>query len=820
MGKASANVLFDPVHNSCCDLDVEKNPELKNFSSILDFMDRIPIKKALTDQRPIYRSHLSRFWKNATYDEQSKVISSVVEVHGKLETILVTEALVREVVNFPDEADYPIRFPERMVKGCMLRMGYRGALNTGNYLKSKFQKSFKFLIHCILISLSHTKGSYDQMRDYQMNMLTALVLNKKYNFSHIVFHYMVENITTKVRAWKYPRFVQMLIDHAYPEVDRNIKNDLLVQAHMSNNTLKKLVKYHLNHPEPDLVIESFGFIKDVKYVDPDPVDHQNWRNQEEMKDAFYADELKILENFKTTKNEWYVKESGRRRRLATPTAEQGEGSSSKPKKKQKKKAQTMLVDEPEDDIPVDGVEKEQEVTAGEDLLFDADVLETRPDFVANVVQSVTAEVQKEKEKIVDDIEGDDVDKDITSSSSSSDDEVVDENERQRRMKEEIEKEKLLRKRKRLEKDDDAPYVPSPEHATESQSTPRVRKKAGGRKRATPKIRVSKRPQKIVQKPPTPPHEPTPPQSPIHQSPPRQPIPPQQSSPPRLPTPQRQPSPIPQSTPPQQTFITSQDLFGTPPLSQMQPGSSSRGLQTPQDNPLEIGDFGFANKDQVLKLEKRMDEVIAENKKLAAENKKVADREKLLAARVQKLESENKELVKKVDADQTEIDILKVRVTELEEEKNRRDDQNEYFKLKNKELAAAKALRDHEFYMLNRVVESMLGTSVNQRFEELKVEDLRAERQAEIERQMKEKGKGVEGSSDVTERALVPSMVPENPEPISAISGLFEKETPMHELIGDEDEEDDEEDDDDEVVFSASSHSSKGDDDDVLQVVLV
>ncbi|KAJ0564037.1 hypothetical protein HanHA89_Chr07g0269781 [Helianthus annuus] len=738
MGKASANVLFDPVHNSCCDLDVEKNPELKNFSSILDFMDRIPIKKALTDQRPIYRSHLSRFWKNATYDEQSKVISSVVEVHGKLETILVTEALVREVINFPDEADYPTRFPERMVKGCMLRMGYRGALNTGNYLKSKFQKSFKFLIHCILISLSHTKGSYDQMRDYQMNMVTTLVLNKKYSFSHIVFHYMAENITTKVRAWKYPRFVQMLIDHTYPEIDRNIKDDLLVQAHMSNNTLKQLVKYHPNHPEPDLVIESFGFIKDVKYVDPDPVDHQNWRNQEEMKEAFYADELKILENFKTTKNEWYVKESGRRRRLATPTAEQGEGSSSKPKKKQKKKAQTMLVDEPEDDIPIVDVEKEQEVTAGEDLLFDADVLETGPDFVANVVQSVTAEIQKEKEKIVDDFEGDDVDKYTTSSSSSSDDEVVDENERQRRMKEEIEKEKLLRKRKRLEKDDDAPYVPSPEHATESQSTPKVRKKAAGRKRATPKVRVSKRPQKIVQKPPTPPHEPTPPQSPIHQSPPRQPTHPQQSSPPRLPTPPRQPSPISQSTPPQQTFVTSQDLFGTPPLSQMQPGSSSRGLQTPQDNLLEIGDFGFANNDQVLKLEKRMDDVIAENKKLAAENKKVADREKLLAARVQKLESENKELVKKVEADQTKIDILKVRVAELEEEKNWRDDQNEYFKLKNKELAAAKALRDHEFYMLNRVVESMLGTSVNQRFEELKVEDLRAERQAEIERQMKEK----------------------------------------------------------------------------------
>ena len=145
--QASPNVLFDPVHNSCIDLDVEKCPLLSEFSSILDYMNRIPVKKAMIDQRPLYRSHISRFWTNAKYDEESKVISSVVEVDGKLEIILVTEALVREVMNFPDEANYPTRFPERIVKDCMLRLGYRNTLNTGNYLKSKFQKSFKFLIH-------------------------------------------------------------------------------------------------------------------------------------------------------------------------------------------------------------------------------------------------------------------------------------------------------------------------------------------------------------------------------------------------------------------------------------------------------------------------------------------------------------------------------------------------------------------------------------------------------------------------------------------------------------------------------------------------
>ncbi|XP_022031498.1 intracellular protein transport protein USO1-like [Helianthus annuus] len=568
------------------------------------------------------------------------------------------------------------------------------------------------------------------MRDYQMNMLTALVLNKKYNFSHIVFHYMVENLSSDVRVWRYPRFVQMMIDRAYPGIDRNIKDDLLVQAHMSNISLKNLVKYHPHHPEPELVIENFGLLRDANYVDPDPENHQNWRNQEEMKEALYAVELKIIQGFKPTKNEWYVKESGRRRRLATPVAE-GE-------------------DESEEEVPEVNIEKEQEAASVAHIEINIDLFTSDAYFVDIV------DIQQEREKVVEDVEGDDVDKDTTSSSSGSVFEVVDAKERERRMREEVEKEKLLRKRKREEKED-APYEPSPEHVSASQSTPKGKKKAGGRKKATPKIKVSKRPQKIMQTQSTPPR---------HQTPPH--------------------------------------LFGTPPIAQAQPGSSSRGLAIPHDNLLDV-DFDFANNSQLLKLEKRIDEVIAENKKLASECKKIAEREKSLAGKVQRLEGENKVLALKIKVDQTEIDVLKVRVSELEEEKNRRESENEYYKLKNKELMAAKALHEHKFYMLNRVVESMLETTVDQKYEELKLEDLRAERKAEVERQMKDKGKGVEGSSVMS---IVPSMVIDNPVPISSVPGIVEEEIPSPKLIGGEEEEDDEDDDEEEFVYSASSHSSK------------
>ncbi|XP_022019270.1 RNA polymerase-associated protein LEO1-like [Helianthus annuus] len=193
-------------------------------------------------------------------------------------------------------------------------------------------------------------------------------------------------------------------------------------------------------------------------------------------------------------------------------------------------------------------------------------------------------------------------------------------------------------------------------------------------------------------------------------------------------------------------------------------------------------------------------------------------------RIKKLESENKSLLKKIDTDQTEIDFLKVRVAELVEEKAHRDEQNKYFELKNKELEAAKALKEHEFYMLNKVVENMLGTSIEQKFEEIQVEELRAKHQAEIDAQMKDKGKGVESSVAVAESSIVPSLVIENPVPISSVSAIFEENVSLEDLAGDDDEEDDEEDDDegdddeeddddDEKVFSASSHGSDDDNDD-------
>ncbi|XP_021991352.1 uncharacterized protein LOC110888122 [Helianthus annuus] len=91
--------------------------------------------------------------------------------------------------------------------------------------------------------------------------------------------------------------------------------------------------------------------------------------------------------------------------------------------------------------------------------------------------------------------------------------------------------------------------------------------------------------------------------------------------------------------------------------------------------------------------------------------------------------------------------------------------------------------------------------------------------------MIDKGKNAEGSVVASERSIVPSLVVENPVPISAISGIFDEEVLIEDLGNDDDDveddseedddegDDDEEEDDDEKVFSASSHGSDDDNDD-------
>ncbi|KAJ0766220.1 hypothetical protein HanPI659440_Chr08g0313011 [Helianthus annuus] len=334
----------------------------------------------------------------------------------------------------------------------------------------------------------------------------------------------------------------------------------------------------------------------------------------------------------------------------------------------------MMVDEPEEDETGVNVEEDQDRLSPETerLMKDLDD---------------TLEVEKAAgEKVVDDKE---------KSSSNAEESDIDA-ETERWIKENYDPRDRVKqkKRKRSADDDDETYVPTPEHVQGVQTPP-----SGGRKKSTSrkhvvspavrklKITLKSKPiQEPPNQPPSPPPEPQP-QSPQHlQSP--------QSSPQlRISTPIHE-----------QHVITSPHILQTPPTSQppVQTTPGSSGFKDfppiPEEITLEkLDDFSFVNDDHVKKLQKKVEEMLVEKKKLED--------------RVKSVESENSSLLKKIDADQADIDILKVRIAELEEEKARRDEQNEYFKLKNKELEANNAKKKHEAYMMMKVLENLIGKPI-------------------------------------------------------------------------------------------------------------
>ncbi|KAJ0548833.1 hypothetical protein HanOQP8_Chr08g0302961 [Helianthus annuus] len=144
-----------------------------------------------------------------------------------------------------------------------------------------------------------------------------------------------------------------------------------------------------------------------------------------MKEAGYAAELKKLEKFKDTRNEWFVKEEKKKwSRKATPKVQIEKGSSSQPqKKRQKKSVETMLIDESEEE---DEAETEDEAEAKDEAIdegnAEGDDVRLSPES-DHLLKALKVSLKAEKAAA-----GDDDGDNSSSSSSSSSEEEIDETE--------------------------------------------------------------------------------------------------------------------------------------------------------------------------------------------------------------------------------------------------------------------------------------------------------------------------------------------------------------------------------------------------------
>ncbi|KAJ0653524.1 hypothetical protein HanOQP8_Chr15g0584541 [Helianthus annuus] len=341
---------------------------MEPFKEIISFLEESRICKALTEKHKCYESHVRTFWSSVRYDEKEKTIYSAVRMKDEKKKDINLEVKftvddVRRVLDLQDKDEDPIIIPEQLSKGFWFRIGYAGHVNDKGYIKSRFCRPYKFMVHSVVHALSHRKGAYDETSDYIMNIIACLVLNRPYNISQVIFNHMVDNIRGE-KYIMYPRFIQMLLDDQVPNLPKNPKDELKLH-HIDSETLKRLDKYKGLKPEQEPRVKGMiGKIKKKDYVAPE---YDQWR-QAKSNSEDETDRLRGMVEKKL--RFWYERDEKKRKRtpkispkVTTPEVvikgKIGKQESPRKIETEKKKSPPKLIDEhviPPTDLINKGVE--------------------------------------------------------------------------------------------------------------------------------------------------------------------------------------------------------------------------------------------------------------------------------------------------------------------------------------------------------------------------------------------------------------------------------------------------------------------------------
>ncbi|XP_035843881.1 uncharacterized protein LOC118490381 [Helianthus annuus] len=274
------------------------------------------IAKALSDTTIVYESHVRRFWDTARFEEKDNKIHAVVKKKDENNKDIDVEVVfgvedIRRVLDLQDSDNDPTIMSERLAKGLWCRLGFSSHIN-GKMFKRSFSKQYRYLMHCLVHSLSHRKGAYDEVSDYIMNIVVKNCLAGKDKYI------------------MYPRFIMMILDDKVKDLPKN-NDDIMAMAEVNKTAILRITK------EKDAKTkELICALKDESYVAPE---NDKWRHDNSDSDNEDNKMSEMIEK----KTRWWCIKDGKRKRTpkSTPVVvikETAKGSSEEPQRK--------LIDEP------------------------------------------------------------------------------------------------------------------------------------------------------------------------------------------------------------------------------------------------------------------------------------------------------------------------------------------------------------------------------------------------------------------------------------------------------------------------------------------
>ncbi|KAJ0657472.1 putative Pterin-binding domain-containing protein [Helianthus annuus] len=319
----------DKGHNVPCAIDVGSTTGTA-AEKMAEFLRRSRIAKAISDKTVVYESHVRAFWNTARYEESDKTIHAVVKKKDENNKDIDVEIVfgvedVRRILELQDSDNDPTIMSECLAKGLWCRMGFTAHIN-GKMYKRSFSKAYRCLMLCLVHSLSHRKGAYDEVSDYIMNIVVSLVLNRKYNISQVIFEFMKENCEAgKDKYIMYPRFIMMILNEKVKDLPKD-SSDVMEFSDVNKTAILRVTK------DNDAKIkELICAIKDKAYVAPE---NDKWRHEDSSSDNEDNQMNELIEK----KTRWWCVRDGKRKRTpkSTPVVvikETEKGSSGEPQRR-------------------------------------------------------------------------------------------------------------------------------------------------------------------------------------------------------------------------------------------------------------------------------------------------------------------------------------------------------------------------------------------------------------------------------------------------------------------------------------------------------
>ncbi|KAD5507936.1 hypothetical protein E3N88_15639 [Mikania micrantha] len=268
-----------PKHNICAHLDLT-TPNAKHYSDIITFLRRSRIFTAISTVHVPYHSHQQDFWSSADIDCEAEP----TVIRGKVQgyNIVVSAEHIWRICGFQDSPDQPALLDRFLVRGCFLRCKYEGDIGAGILNKAFMSPQFKYLAHVLVHCLGSRRGGFDDMRETIQCAFAALVLNKPFNFSEMIFIHMKENVVLKgdKKFLMYPRFLQQIIDAQVPDLPK-INADVIRLEHMNDTTLNRVLSYRGKERKP-ATRSLFGHLSRPDYRAPAG---RRWRHADSDSDV-------------------------------------------------------------------------------------------------------------------------------------------------------------------------------------------------------------------------------------------------------------------------------------------------------------------------------------------------------------------------------------------------------------------------------------------------------------------------------------------------------------------------------------------------------